>query len=236
MGFDRPSDFIDFINRAETDTAFEGFQRRKKAAQAAAAAKNVAGSSDIKIDLTKKRSLSEDDSARKRVKGLGDLGLNGAGSSSKDHDSSRYAPIPVPISPATASNSFYSSVGRSAQDAGLFSELLQGQGGSNSASSMYMTGPVSETPTYAPTPPGISSGAQYPSTFHPPISVASTLNSQPFLSNMPSNAPAQTPSSSTSEPPDNEDSIDDPKLQEATKLIQSVILRSKQMQTTNNWQ
>ena len=52
LGFDRPQEFVDFINRAETDTAFEGFQRRKKAAQSSGSGKG--------IDLTRKRTMDED--------------------------------------------------------------------------------------------------------------------------------------------------------------------------------
>ena len=94
MGFDRPQDFLDFINKAETDTAFEGFQRRKKAAQATAAA---TGSAGLAANLSRKRTISEDEGLRKRAKALGKtdgLTLNG-----KDHDG-RY-PMLVPISPAS---------------------------------------------------------------------------------------------------------------------------------------
>lgn len=74
MGFDRPQDFMDFVNKAETDTAFEGFQRRKKQSEAAAAAG---------LNNTKKRSMNEGDSVRKRARGTSELdpmGLNGVGS------------------------------------------------------------------------------------------------------------------------------------------------------------
>ncbi|EJD01041.1 uncharacterized protein FOMMEDRAFT_141779 [Fomitiporia mediterranea MF3/22] len=221
LGFERPQEFVEFMNRAETDTAFEGFQRRKKAAQAAAANRSATGSG-INVDITRKRSASEDMSVRKRVKGLDEhdhLGLNGTGHGSKDSDSVRYPPMSVPISPATASNSFYPSTGRSTHEVGLFSELLQGQGGTGTASSMYMTGPSPDTAGYAPTTSSIASGSQYPSAFHPPINVTSALNSQPYLSTVTPNAPAPTPSSTASEGAEQEDGIDDPKLQEATKLI-----------------
>ncbi|KAL5527283.1 hypothetical protein ACEPAG_6074 [Sanghuangporus baumii] len=218
IGFDRPQEFVEFLNRAETDTAYEGFQRRKKAAQAAAASGSNATVGGINA---KKRSISEDMTARKRPKD-DHFGLNGTGTGGKDADSSRYPSISVPISPATAGASFYSTVGRSSNDRDLFSELLHGQGGSGSgtASSMYMTGPVPESSGFTATPPNVSSVPQYPSAFHPPLNVTSSLGPQPFLSNMTSNVPAQTPSSTASEPPEQDEGIDDPKLQEATKLIQ----------------
>ena len=96
MGFDRPQDFMDFVNKAETDTAFEGFQRRKKQAQAAAAAGLSAAA--------KKRSVSEDDIARKRARGpseLDPMGLNGVGSS-KDFS--------LMMSPASSSAAYYPTV------------------------------------------------------------------------------------------------------------------------------
>ncbi|KAL5508357.1 hypothetical protein ACEPAH_5976 [Sanghuangporus vaninii] len=199
IGFDRPQEFVDFLNRAETDTAYEGFQRRKKAAQAAAASGSSVAAGGINSNLAKKRSISEDMSSRKRVKD-DHFGMNGTGASGKDADSSRYPSIPVPISPATAGASFYSTVG--------------------TASSMYMTGPVPESSGFTATPPNVSSVPQYPSAFHPPLNVTSSLGPQPFLSNMSSNVPAQTPSSTASEPLEQDEGIDDPKLHEATKLIQ----------------
>lgn len=222
IGFERPQEFVEFINRAETDTAYEGFQRRKKAAQAAAAATaagtGAAVAAGINANLAKKRSVSEDMTMTSRKRSKDDhYGLNGAG---KDGDGSRYPSMSVPInSPANAGTSFYSTVGRSSNDRDLFSELVHGQGGSGSGttSSMYMTGPVPETSGFAATPPSVP---QYPSAFHPPLNVTSALGPQPFLSNVSSNVPAQTPSSTASEPPEQDDGIDDPKLHEATKLIQ----------------
>ncbi|OCB84462.1 hypothetical protein A7U60_g8448 [Sanghuangporus baumii] len=221
LGFERPQEFVDFLNRAETDTAYEGFQRRKKAIQTAAASGSSATAGGINSNVAKKRSISEDMSSRKRVKD-DHFGLNGTGASGKDADGSRYPSISVPISPATAGASFYSTVGRSSNDRDLFSELLHGQGGSGSgtASSMYMTGPVPESSGFTATPPNVSSVPQYPSAFHPPLNVTSSLGPQPFLSNMSSNVPAQTPSSTASEPPEQDEGIDDPKLHEASKLIQ----------------
>ncbi|KAH8113371.1 hypothetical protein DFH11DRAFT_1689528 [Phellopilus nigrolimitatus] len=194
IGFERPQEFVDFINRAETDTAFEGFQRRKKGAQT------------CKLEYGVPKYLTEH--------------LNGSGSS-KDHTDGRFPPMLVPISPASAANTN----GPSSQEAGLFSELLQGQDGTGSASAMYMTGPGTDGPSYMTSPPNMSAGAQFPSAFHPPINVSSALGSQSFLStptmSSASTAPAPTPSSTSSrgDISDRDDGIDDPKLQEATKLI-----------------
>ncbi|THH09057.1 hypothetical protein EW145_g2272 [Phellinidium pouzarii] len=232
IGFERPSEFIDFINRAETDTAFEGFQRRKKTQSSTTSAS--AGGSGVNIGLSRKRVLDDDDPAQKRARGLDDhdrLSLNGS-SSGKDHvdnGAKRYPPMLVPISPAAAGagNSFYSPVGKSSQEAGLFSQLLQGQSGPGTASEMYMTGPASDRSNF-PASSSISGGGQFPSAFHPPISVPSSLGSQAFMTdpalpfNTNASASAPTPSSTASshaDAQDRDDGIDDPKLQEATKLI-----------------
>lgn len=82
---------------------------------------------------------------------------------------------------------------------------------------MYMTGPtVSDSPSYAASP-GMSSGVQFPSAFQPAINVQNALNSQAFLTNTTVSNP---PVSGQGEPNDTDDNADDPKLQEATKLIQ----------------
>lgn len=222
LGFERAQEFLEFINRAETDTAFEGFQRRKKAAQAAKAQNNSAG---LTINLSKKRSMDDDDHTRKRTKsGLDEAErITGNGVSKEQASKDRFAPLMVPLSPATGtSNSYYSPMGRSGQDVGMFSELLQGQ---NSSSPMYMTGPDNSSQYVGPT--SVSSGTSFPPAYHPPISVPSGLGSQPYIasasipSTSPTSTPANTTTATTSGDQDDQDGIvDDPKLQEATKLIQ----------------
>lgn len=229
LGFDRPQEFIDFINKAETDTAFEGFQRRKKAVQAASAAHAATG---VNLNSNKKRTLEEDDIARKRLKGPDELVTgNGVG---KEHttDTSRYPPLLVPISPAapTAAAPYYSPVGRSSQDDGMFSELLQGQ--ASNSTNLYMPGGSPETSQYT-AQQSMTNNTQFPPAYHPPINVQSALGSQSYMSNTatglspPGASPAPAPSSTTSTPADqhddHNDAIDDPKLQEATKLIQYVV-------------
>lgn len=87
---------------------------------------------------------------------------------------------------------------------------------------MYMTGPsVSDTPNYGASP-GMSSGVQFPSAFQPPINVQNALNSQAFLPNttMPTATASGLSAAPQNESNDQEEGADDPKLQEATKLIQ----------------
>lgn len=219
LGFDRPQEFMDFINRAETDTAFEGFQRRKKAAQAARAAAAASGAG-LNINVSKKHSLDEDDISRKRSKTLDEhLGINGSGSSKDTLDNSRFPPLLVPISPASNSNgNFYTAVRGSKQNATLFTELLGQQG--NASSAMYMAGPTSTS--YTSTPPSMNSGSEFPSSFAQSMGVSPAMGSPAFLSSIASAsaAPPPTPPSSNTGGVDKDDITDDPKLQEATKLIQ----------------
>lgn len=229
LGFDRPQEFIDFINKAETDTAFEGFQRRKKAAQAAATASAAAG---VNLNVNKKRTLDEEDLARKRMKALDERDSISGNGVSKDHatDNSRFPPMLLPISPAgPPAAPYYSPVGQSSQDAGVFSELLQGQ--ASNPTNLYMPSGTSESNQYV-SPSSVSNNNQFPPAYHPPINVQSALSAQTFMPNHnagmspPGTSPAPAPSSTTSTPAEQHDdqneAIDDPKLQEATKLIQYV--------------
>ncbi|PAV20725.1 hypothetical protein PNOK_0335200 [Pyrrhoderma noxium] len=200
LGFDRPQEFMDFINRAETDTAFEGFQRRKKAAQAARAAAAASGAG-LNINVSKKHSLDEDDISRKRSKTLDEhLGINGSGSSKDTLDNSRFPPLLVPISPASNSNGNFYTAG-------------------NASSAMYMAGPTSTS--YTSTPPSMNSGSEFPSSFAQSMGVSPAMGSPAFLSSIASAsaAPPPTPPSSNTGGVDKDDITDDPKLQEATKLI-----------------
>lgn len=216
LGFDRPNEFVDFINRAETDTAFEGFQRRKKATQT--------GQSSF-LGLNKKRSSLDDDdhTKSKRTKSVDDRELLSNG---KDH----YTPLLVPLSPATpatgGSAGSYYQPGKFSQTSthnSLFSELLQGQ---SNNSAMYMAASTPESLSQFPSPvPG------YPGPFHPSNSVPPALQSYlpttpaaTTATSMAASPSGPTPSSTTSDLADDDGQIDDPKLHEATKLIKYIFL------------
>lgn len=86
-----------------------------------------------------------------------------------------------------------------------------------------MTGPaVSDSPNYAASP-GMSSGVQFPSAFQPPINVQNALGSQAFLTNATLPTASGLSGAPQGDSNDQEDGPDDPKLQEATKLIQCVL-------------
>jgi len=198
MGFDRPQDFVDYLNKAETDTAFESFQKRKKATQTMQNSPNP-----LSTDLGKKRSLDE--------------GLLASNKRAKpDHQqngSTAYSPL-LPGPSSTGSNYTSSTPRNNSIGPNGFSDLLSGSG-----SSMYMTGPGTNSPNHYPSPP-----TQYPPVFHPPLAVPSGMNApQSYMSPPP--APTATsmassgPSPPIAAPEDDEKTFDDPKLHEATKLI-----------------
>ncbi len=205
MGFDRPQEFIDFLNKAETDTAFESFQKRKGSGSGQSMQNSP---NPLSMDLNKKRSLDEGLLAsNKRAKS--DHPTNGT---------SAYSAL-LP-SPSSAASTFNASGPRNSIAPNSFSDLLSGSG-----SSMYMTG--ADSPNHFQTPP-----AQYPPVFHPPLAMPSGLNSSQTQNYMPppaastaSSMASSRPSPSNANVPEDDDRpVDDPKLIEATKLIQYEVL------------
>ena len=215
MGFDRPSDFVDFINRAETDTAFEGFQRRKKAAQAASANNG--------INLARKRTMDDDDEPKSKKAKTDDRDTPG-----KDRtDTERYSSM-MASTAASGNSSYYSPTGRSNQEAGLFSELLQGQ---TAGSPTFITGPTPpDTQNYYTSTSSLTNNTSFAPAHHPPLNVAALNNEHTTRF-----SPAPNPLIATASLPgasalpngvSNDDVAADPKLQEAMKLIQCVSIAS----------
>ncbi|TDL29281.1 hypothetical protein BD410DRAFT_779642 [Rickenella mellea] len=204
LGFARPQDFVEFVNRAETDTAFEGFQRRKKEAQGS---QNTDTHGGARSSSGQKRTADEDDEpTSKRTKtssGMGSFESNGKGSV----DSERYSSMMSPITTTTPQSNFYSSTGRSSNDAGLFTKLLDGQ---NAGSTLYMNNASSDSSQHIYG--SSNSSAPFPGVYQPPVnSVQSSFSNQPFFPN--STVPLQSPVD------DIDDGPEDPKASEANKLI-----------------
>lgn len=209
LGFARPQDFVEFVNRAETDTAFEGFQRRKKEAQASESTDAHGGA---RSSSSQKRTADDDDEpTAKRTKtssGMGSFESNGKGSI----DSARYSSMMSPISTTTPQSNFYTSTGRSSNDIGLFTKLLDGQ---NAGSNLYMNNASSESAQHLYGPSN-SSAAPFSGVYQPPVnSVQSSFSSQPFFPN--STVPLQSSADEIDDRPE------DPKASEANKLIQWVL-------------
>lgn len=220
-GFERPADFIEFINRAETDTAFEGFQRRKKAATAAASAtinhvtsvhaNSVSGkraAEDLLDDGRSKRPATE--SARNGAHGKDLSTMPGRA------DSDVTGRILLPGLSSSASSTFYSAT-RSTADNGLFSDLLHGNNGS---APVYAPSPTSEA-SFNNTPAG-GSMSVYSPMFHSPAALPGSIPPQTFV---PSSTAGVSPTSASASKAvaADYDQIEDPKLQEANKLIQCAL-------------
>ncbi|KAI0692647.1 hypothetical protein BC835DRAFT_1427353 [Cytidiella melzeri] len=203
LGWDL-NDFNNFVNRSETDTAWESYQRHKREDETNAA--NAGPSTS-----NKRTSDTDDSSARaKRARSNGD----------KDGTDREGYPVIVPVNtapvPNMQQNNMYSASSRS-HESNLFNDLMRGSGPS----------PMFPSPGASPVNGqyGASSAGNnsYSTSYIPPI-----VNVDPAMSGLPLvNPPVQMPSSrvaSGSQGPSNPvpvvDDDQDPKRHEAYKLIQ----------------
>lgn len=195
-------DFDHFINKSETDTAWEGYQQRK---QTSTTMSGGAGPS------TRKRG-SEDDSlssVSKKPRGPGERDESGR---------SDGFPVIMPLNPVGSSNNLYSNTGRSPHENSLFSDLMRGSNGST----MFVGGPSSPaSPAYA-----ASSSSQVPASgnnYQPPylapvnMNVENSMQPLPFVGN--ASGSVQQPRMQQTLPPMDENEGPDPKNEEAQKLI-----------------
>ena len=193
-------DFEKFVNKSETDTAYESYQRRKRESQA------PTGSS---AQTSSRKRTSEEDTTNHAKR---------ARRPSERDDTERSTdafPILMPMNTVTSGSNLYT--GRSPQDASLFSELMRPNG-----SPMLMPGP-SSPPSYATSSSQVPpSNGNYQSSYVTPLNmgVDSTMNSMPFVNN------ASTPTIQQQSRPsvgtlDELEPID-PKNVEAQKLISFV--------------
>ncbi|EPQ59928.1 hypothetical protein GLOTRDRAFT_103597 [Gloeophyllum trabeum ATCC 11539] len=207
LGWDL-ADFNNFINKAETDTAWESHQRRKKARQ------EFDPLSSHPNLTAQKRPIEEEDnqSAAKRSKSAAD---------DRENDRNGYAmlnSITAGISPLPAS---YAAESRPSADTSFFSELIRGTGRSPMFASQTTT-PSNNTPSQYPTAststiPTASSSFQNP--YLPPINMNmdATLPSLQFMANPA--VPPQQQNVRAGHTPDEDAADDDPKRNEAHKLI-----------------
>ncbi|KAI0003007.1 hypothetical protein BJV74DRAFT_565544 [Russula compacta] len=190
-------DFEKFVNKSETDTAYESYQRRKRDNQA------TAGSS---AQTSSRKRTSEEDTTNNAKR---------ARRPSERDDTERSTdafPILMPMNSVTSGSNLYT--GRSPQDASLFSELMRPNG-----SPMLMPGPSSPS-SYATSSSQVPpSNGNYQSSYVTPLNmgVDSTINSMPFVNNAstPTIQQQSRPSVGTLE----ELEPIDPKNVEAQKLI-----------------
>ncbi|KAJ7904361.1 hypothetical protein B0H14DRAFT_3079243 [Mycena olivaceomarginata] len=185
------ADFNTFINRSETDTAWQGYQRRKKGSEAS-------------MPQGQKRSTDEDSSnARKKTRANDvDAGQNGY-------------PVLVNMNPPMPSNNMYARDGNNA----MFSDLMRGSNGSPMFSNP--TASANASPTFASGSQsnyqnsyisGVNMGVD-PSL--PPLSFSPASN-VPSATMQQQQQQQQTNQMST---PDQAEEDDDPNKSEAYKLI-----------------
>ena len=199
-------DFENFVNKSETDTAYESFQRRKREGQAATSSASQTGP---------RKRASEDDTTNNSKRARGH-------SERDDADRSTDAfPVLMPLNSVQSGSNLYT--GRSSQDASLFSEIMRGPNGSP----ILLPGPSS--PSYpTPTSQGPPSNGSYQNSYVSPLSMGvenTAINSMSFVNNATTPTIPQQPRPSVG-------SLDvleaiDPKNVEAQKLISFVVFLSQ---------
>ncbi|KAF9263574.1 hypothetical protein L218DRAFT_979997 [Marasmius fiardii PR-910] len=192
LGWDM-SDFNNFINRTETDTAWEGYQRRKKAA----------ASAEVLLNPGQKRAAEEDLSSSKKP---------------RTSDGSETFSMLLPMGSATSNTTMYSS--RPHEGPGMFSDVLRN--GAPGTSPMFMqqpSGPANSSPQFA-TPTATQS---YQTGYSPSGSMGIDNSLPPMNYSSASPPVSTLPSRSTTQPqpatPDHFDDDEDPNKNEAYKLI-----------------
>ncbi|THH10252.1 hypothetical protein EW146_g8439 [Bondarzewia mesenterica] len=193
-------DFESFINRSETDTAWEGFQSRKQRGTAA-------------NPNTRKRT-SEDDglsSTAKKPRAPGERDEGGRPDS---------FPIIMPLNAVPSSSNIYSTTGRPSHENSLLSDLMRGPNGSP----MFAGRPSSPaSPQYGASSSQVPpSGSNYQPPYLAPLNMNVEGSMQPmsFVTNTAGSASVQQPRMQQQNlPPMDEGEGPDPKNEEAQKLI-----------------
>ncbi len=200
-------DFDNFVNKSETDTAYESFQRRKRDGQSTAPSTSQSAP---------RKRTSEDDNTNGNPK-------RARGHSERD-DADRGAdafPVLMPMNSVSSGSNLYT--GRSSQDASLFSDIMRGPNGSP----IMLPGPSSPSyPTSSSQVP--PSNGSYQNSYVSPLNMGvetTAINSMSFVNN------ASTPTIPQQSRPSvaSLDELEpiDPKNVEAQKLISFVTFESQ---------
>jgi hypothetical protein len=202
LGWD-VADFNTFINKSETDTAWESFQRRKKSN-----ASGEASSSSSQLQGQKRSMEDEPTSSRKK-------------SRSDEPERNQTNGYPLLMSMNHPMSATYSPTTRPQDRNGVFSELIRGP----NASPLYMhqSPPTSTSSPYNRIPNSEPYQPSYISNVN--MTMESPLSSAPFDSSSSRSDPAQQQriASTTSNGSDEPEIDDDPNKNEAYKLIQWVL-------------
>jgi hypothetical protein len=197
-------DFDKFVNKSETDTAYESFQQRKREGQP--------GSGSSAQTSSRKRPADDDtaNNAKKaRVPGERD---------DTEHSTDAF-PVLMPLNSVASSSNLYTS--RSPQDSSLFSDLLRGSNGSP----MLMPGPSSPSSYTASSSQVPPSNGNYQNSYVTPLNMgvdSTTISSMSFVSN--ASTPTIPQQSRSSVGAIEEMDLVDPKSMEAQKLISFVVV------------
>lgn len=198
-------DFDNFVNKSETDTAYESFQRRKREGQAATSSASQTAS---------RKRASEDETANSTKRARGH-------SERDDTDRSADAfPVLMPMNTVPSGSNLYS---RSSQEASLFSDIMRGPNGSP----ILLPGPSSPSyPTSSSQVP--QSNGSYQNSYVSPLSMGvetTAINSMSFVNN--TTTPTITQQSRPSVTSLDDLEPIDPKNVEAQKLISFVVYQSQ---------
>ena len=195
-------DFEKFVNKSETDTAYESFQRRKREGQS--------GPGSSAQSSSRKRS-ADDDPANNAKK------ARGPGERDDTEHSTDAFPVLMPLNSVASSSNMYTN--RSPQDSSLFSDLLRGSNGSPML--MPRPSPPSSYTSSTQVPP---SNGSYQSSYVTPLNmgVDSTISSMSFVDN--ASTPTIPQQSRASVGAIEEMDLVDPKSMEAQKLISFVVV------------
>jgi len=204
LGWDL-QDFNDYVNRTETDTAVEGYQKRKKAQNGEGESSK---SSSIPPSQAQKRSAEGDLNGSRMKKARND---------DKDTDNGR-APFSMLLPMSNSLPPPAPLYSRSQDTNGIFSELMRG----SNTSPLFMSSTTpSGTSQYAsPSGTGLEG---YSRSYMPGGNMNLEPMSSPYES--PNSGPAAVPQRAQASdpcPPDSEGDEDEPKKNEAYKLIQYV--------------
>jgi hypothetical protein len=203
LGWDL-GDFNDFINKSETDTAWEGFHRRKK--------QNGDAGESSSMPPAPKRSADSDQNSTRAKKRRSD---DNEGESSQNGFSLLSSISNTSIAPPPQ---LYPPAPRPQERNPMFSELMRG---SNGGSPMFMQPPgVSNTSQYSASGGSNIDGYQSGYMANVNINMEQRIASSPYDS-PPSGSTSQARSQQPAEggPSEDIDFEDDPKKNEAYKLI-----------------
>ncbi|KIM45986.1 hypothetical protein M413DRAFT_441044 [Hebeloma cylindrosporum] len=204
-------DFNDFINKSETDTAWEGYHRRKKTESGSGESSNLGNAS---IPQAQKRSSDVDHSTGRAKKPRND------DNELDNHQNGFNLLVPIPTN-AIPPAPLYPGPPRSQDRSGMFSDLMRSSSGSN-GSPMFMHPSANTNSTQYPSAGGSNIDA-YSAQYLPGgvnINMEQRVSSSPYDSPS-SGSVAQQRVQQTNEglSSDEIEIDDDPKKNEAYKLI-----------------